>query len=60
MFLIIDENVDDAVGHYLQERGHRVGFVRNLFASGIADTIISAIGDEESAIVITHDKEGVS
>ncbi len=57
MFLIIDENVDDAVGHYLQERGHRVGFVRDLFASGIADTIISAVGDEESAIVITHDKD---
>lgn len=57
MFLIIGENVDDAVGHYLQERGHRVGFVRDLFASGIADTIISTIGDEDSAIVVTHDKD---
>ena len=57
MFLIIDENVDDAVGRYLQERGHRVGLVRDLFASGIADTIISAVGDEDSAIVVTHDKD---
>ncbi|MDQ2787689.1 MAG: DUF5615 family PIN-like protein [Chloroflexota bacterium] len=57
MFLIIDENVDDAVGHHLQERGHRVGFVRGLFASGIADTIISDIGDEDSAIVVTHDRD---
>ncbi len=57
LFLIIDENVDDAVGRYLQERGHRVGFVRELFANGIADTIISAIGDEDSAIVVTHDKD---
>ncbi len=57
MFLIIDENVDDAVGYYLQGRGHRVGFVRDLFASGVADTIISAIGDEDSAIVVTHDRD---
>ncbi len=57
IFLIIDENVDDAVGQYFHERGHRVGFVRDLFASGIADPIISAIGDEDSAIVVTHDKD---
>jgi len=57
MFLIIDENADDAVGRYLQERGHRVGLVRDLFASGIADTIISTVGDEDSAIVVTHDKD---
>jgi len=57
MFLIIDENVDDAVGHYLRERGHRVGFVRDLFAGGIKDPVIAVLGNEDSAIIVTHDKD---
>src|SRR5689334_22202246 len=57
MFLILDENVDDAVGHYLRERGHRVEFVRELLAGGIADTVIAVFGDQNAAIVVTHDKD---
>jgi predicted nuclease of predicted toxin-antitoxin system len=57
MFLIIDENVDDAVGHFLRERGHRVAFVRDILAGGIADTVIAVLGNEDSAIVVTHDKD---
>lgn len=57
MFLIIDENVDDAVGYYLRERGHRVGFVRDLFAGGIEDAVIAVLGNEDSAIIVTHDKD---
>ncbi len=54
---ILDENVDIAVGQYLEVRGHRVLFVARVFAAMTKDEVIAAFGNEGKAVVITGDKD---
>jgi predicted nuclease of predicted toxin-antitoxin system len=54
---VVDENVDIAVGEFLEQRGHHVLFVAQHFASGISDDMIAILGNVYSAVVVTHDKD---
>ncbi len=54
---ILDENVDNAVGQYLETRGHRVLFVNRVFAAMTKDEVIAAFGNEDKAVIITGDKD---
>ncbi len=55
--IILDENVDSAVGSFLEERGHYVQRVRELFAAMTKDEVIAVLGNENRAVIVTHDKD---
>jgi predicted nuclease of predicted toxin-antitoxin system len=57
LILLMDNNVPDRVSDFLRERGHDVRLVRDLFPSGTADIVILAWANEQSAIVVTHDRD---
>jgi Domain of unknown function (DUF5615) len=60
MLLLIDENVPSSVAKFLEDRGHDVRYVRDLFPAGIADPVIATAGDRLSAIVVTWDRDFAS
>ena len=49
--IILDENVDSAVGSFLEERGHRVQRVRESFAAMTKDEVIAVLGNENRAVI---------
>jgi len=57
MVLLIDENVPVSVGKFLEERGHDVRFVRDLFPGGTPDPVIATLGDKLAAVVVSWDKD---
>ncbi|MEQ8330679.1 MAG: DUF5615 family PIN-like protein [Longimicrobiales bacterium] len=57
MLLLIDENVPNSVAQFLEDRGHDVRFVRDLFPAGTPDPVIATIGDRLSAVVVTWDRD---
>lgn len=57
MRLLIDENVPDSVSEFFRQRGHEVVLVRDLLPNGTPDAVISVVGDNEEAIIVTWDKD---
>lgn len=57
LLLLMDNNVSDRVSDYLRVRGHDVRLVRDLFPSGTADIVIVTWANEQSAIIVTHDRD---
>jgi len=57
MRLLIDENVPRSVAEFFESRGHEVRYVKDLFPARTPDSVIAAIGDRLSAIVVTWDKD---
>jgi predicted nuclease of predicted toxin-antitoxin system len=54
---LMDNNVSDRVSDFLRMRGHDVSLSRDLFPSGTADIVIVAWANEQSAIIVTHDRD---
>jgi hypothetical protein len=54
---LIDENVPHSVARFLENRGHRVRLVRELFPRRSPDAIISVIGDDLGVVVVTWDRD---
>jgi len=57
MRLLIDENVQDSIAAYFQERGHEVLLVRDVLARGTEDPVLAAVGDRLQLIIVTCDKD---
>lgn len=57
MLLLLDEHVTDTLVPILKKRGHQVLLVRERLAAGTPDSVIVAVADKLSAIVVTVDKD---
>ena len=57
MKLLVDENVPNSVTKFLIERGHDVTLVRDALPPGTPDPVVAAVGDRESAIVVSWDRD---
>jgi TolB-like protein len=57
MRIMIDANVDHAVGELLADRGHEVDFVNRLFAPGTPDDTIDTFAKADGWIVVSHDRD---
>jgi predicted nuclease of predicted toxin-antitoxin system len=57
MPLLVDENVPESVTEFFAERGHQITRVRDVFPNSTPDQVIAAIGNRDSQIVVTWDKD---
>lgn len=57
MKLLVDENVPASVTQFLIDRGHEVILVRDVLLPGTPDPVVAAVGDRESAVVVSWDKD---
>src|SRR4029079_10197864 len=57
MRLLLDENVPNSVGEFLEARGHHVDLVRDSLGQMTPDEVIAWVGNNLSAIVVTIDKD---
>lgn len=56
MRFMLDANVDEAVGTFLESRDHRVNFVNRSFLPGTPDSEIDAVARIDGWIIVSHDQ----
>lgn len=57
MRFLLDENVAEEVGHWLQSKGYEVYFAREIFAPSAPDEVLAFSLELHGLIIITHDKD---
>jgi predicted nuclease of predicted toxin-antitoxin system len=57
MEFFIDENAPDAIGRFLRSKGYVVVFLRERIPRGSPDTLVAAVAEANSAILVTFDSD---
>src|SRR5690606_33776359 len=56
MKFMVDANVNDTVGHFLESRSYTVGFVNQLFLPGTPDPDIDGLSRVQGWVILSYDQ----